>query len=396
MSKMASLAELKTDARNALLKKDLDAALLLFTEIHERDAKDVRSWAKLAELLDKTGKTADAIREYNGVAAHYAEEGFVVQAIAISKIVLRHDPTNKRAQERLKELSRERGDAWDGGGQTSAAKPQIQLQNTPLLSTLSGSELNAFIDCLNLRTAEDGETIVRTGEEGGFLFLIGMGAVRLEAVDQHGERKVVRRLEEGDFFGEYAFMSRTTYLDDAVAEGQTSLMEIDRATFDSWVQRFPSINETVEKFYRQRVLERVLAMSELFRGIPVDAYKALTGYFTRRAFADGESVVKQGDAGDSCFLIRSGKVSVSTEDFRHPGKQVDLGVLNDGAFFGEVSLLSDKARTATVVAKGPVELMELKRSDFTAIVKDFPQVLKTVETYQKERVKSTIKKVITS
>ncbi|MDX8413902.1 MAG: cyclic nucleotide-binding domain-containing protein [Mariprofundales bacterium] len=394
MSKMATLAELKTDARNALLKKDLDAALMLFEEIHEKDSKDVRSWAKLAELLEKTGKVAEAIREYNGVAAYYAEEGFVVQAIAISKIVLRHAPDNKRALERLQELSRERGDAVDGG--ESASKPQIQLQKTPLLSTLSGDELHAFIDCLNLRTVDDGEMIVRTGDEGGLLFLIGMGAVRLEAVNSQGERTLVRRLEEGDFFGEYAFMSRSSYLDDAVAEGQTSLMEIDRATFDSWVERFPSINETVEKFYRQRVLERVLAISELFRGIPVDAYKALTGYFTRRAFADGESVVKLGDAGDSCFLIRSGKVSVSTEDFRHAGKQVDLGFLNEGAFFGEVSLLSDKKRTATVVAVGEVELMELKRSDFTEIVKEFPQVLKTVETYQKERVKSTIKKVITS
>jgi len=394
MSKMASLAELKADARNALLKKDLDAALMLFEEIHEKDSKDIRSWAKMAELLDKTGKVAEAIREYNGVAAYYAEEGFVVQAIAISKIVLRHAPDNKRALERLQQLSRERGDAVDGG--SSASQPQIQLQKTPLLSTLSGDELHAFIDCLNLRTVDDGETIVRTGDEGGLLFLIGMGAVRLEAVNAQGERTLVRRLEEGDFFGEYAFMSRSSYLDDAIAEGQTSLMEIDRATFDSWVERFPSINETVEKFYRQRVLERVLAVSELFRGIPVDAYKALTGYFTLRVFADGESVVKLGDAGDSCFLIRSGRVSVSTEDFRHAGKQVDLGFLDEGAFFGEVSLLSDKKRTATVVAVGAVELMELKRLDFTAIVKEFPQVLKTVESYQKARVKSTIKKVITS
>ncbi len=393
---MATLAELKTEARNALLKRDLEGALALFTQIHEQDPKDARSWAKMAELLEKTGKTEEAIREYNAVAGYYADEGFVVQAIALSKIVLRHDPNNKRALERLKELSRERGDAWEGDGSAAAAKPRVQLQNTPLLSGLSGDELNAFIDCLKLRTAEDGETIVRAGDPGGVLFLIGTGAVRLEAVNPQGERTLVRRLGEGDFFGEYAFMSRSNYVDDAIAEGQTSLMEIDRATFDDWVKRFPSISETVEKFYRQRVLERVLAISDLFKGIPVDAYKALTGYFTRRAFADGECVVRQGDAGDSCFLIRSGKVSVTTEDFRHPGKQVDLGVLSEGSFFGEVSLLSDKERTATVVAVGDVELMELKRSDFKKIVEEFPQVLKTVEAYQKARVKSTIKKVIAS
>ncbi len=394
---MATLSELKADARAALLARDNEGALLLYKQIHEQDSNDMRAWSKMAELMEKTGDRDGAVREYNSIAARYADEGFVVQAIAISKIVLRLSPDNKRATERLRELSRERGDDWNGGAEASGgARPSVSLKETPLLSGLSGEELQTFIGHLNPREAEDGEAIVRAGEQGECLFLVGSGCVRLEAVDKQGKRTVLRRLEEGDFFGEHAFMSRGTYQDDAIAEGPTVVLEINRATFDEWVQRSPSVQETVETFYRQRVLERVLAVSELFKDIPAEACKALTHHFQRRTFSDGECIVRQGDAGDSCFLIRSGTVAVSTEDFRNPGKIVDLGKLGEGAFFGEVALLSDKPRTATVTACGAVELMELKRSDFNEIVKEFPQVLQTVESFQKARVKSTIKKVIAS
>jgi len=95
---MATLAELKRDARQALLKKDLDTALMLYVQIHQADDKDIRSWLKLAELYAKTGKTDEALHEYSAIAAKYAEDGFVVQAIAINKIILRLSPGNGRAK----------------------------------------------------------------------------------------------------------------------------------------------------------------------------------------------------------------------------------------------------------------------------------------------------------
>ncbi|RMH51862.1 MAG: hypothetical protein D6682_03260 [Zetaproteobacteria bacterium] len=391
---MATLSELKADARKALLARDHEGALQLFREIHEQAPDDMRAWCKMAELMEKCGDVDGAVREYNAIAGRYANEGFVVQAIAISKIVLRLDPENRRASERLRELSRERGEEWSGD--TDARRATVAFKETPLISGLSGEELQAFIGYLHPRMADDGEAIVRAGEAGDFLFLIGSGSVRLETVDAAGARKVVRRLEAGDFFGEHAFMARTAYQDDAIAEGHTVVLEIDRATFDQWCERHPSIQETVERFYRQRVLERVLATSDLFRGIPAEACTALTEHFRRRTFHDGACVVRQGEKGDSCFLIRSGVVSVTTEDFRRPGRVIDLGELREGAFFGEVALLNDKPRTATVTARGEVELMELTREDFRAIIDRFPQVLQTVEAYQRERVRSTIRKVTAS
>ena len=65
--------------------------------------------------------------------------------------------------------------------------------------------------------------------------------------------------------------------------------------------------------------------------------------------------------------------------------------MGEGAFFGEVALLTDKPRTATVVAKDALELMELTRKDFNAITLEYPSVRSIVELYQKKRVQDTIK-----
>jgi CRP-like cAMP-binding protein len=140
----------------------------------------------------------------------------------------------------------------------------------------------------------------------------------------------------------------------------------------------------------------VLAITPVFEGVPPEARMALAEKFQLQAYEGGTVVVKEGGAGDTFYLIRSGHVKVSTRGMGHQGDPVELGKMEEGSFFGEVSLLTDKPRTATVIADGPLELMELTRGDFKTIVADYPSVLKVVEAYQKQRVQDTIKTLMRS
>ena len=91
------------------------------------------------------------------------------------------------------------------------------------------------------------------------------------------------------------------------------------------------------------------------------------------------------------FLVRSGFVKVLTHAPHDADRMIELGEIHQGSFFGEVSLLTRKPRTATVVAARDVELMELTRSDFEDIVAQFPKVKEVVAQYQKQRVQDTIR-----
>lgn len=402
-----STEALKNKAKRALLDGKYKKALELFEELHKNNPTDLRDHVKLAELREKTGDTAGAIKDYIVIANAYAEQGFVVQAIAINKIILRLDSTKTEVKERLKELSSERGDDWaittitpaDHQGQMDVSgkdRAKLSFERTPLLSGLSGEELESFMDSLVLKEVAAGNYIFKTGDAGDYLYLIGMGSVGMEAPLASGKKRIYSRLTEGDFFGEHAFMAKTAHHDQAMAETDTSVLMIDRATFDSWVAKYPAIQSTVEDFYRRRVLARVLAITPVFEGVPPEARMALAEKFQLQAYEGGTVVVKEGGAGDTFYLIRSGHVKVSTRGMGHQGDPVELGKMEEGSFFGEVSLLTDKPRTATVIADGPLELMELTRGDFKTIVADYPSVLKVVEAYQKQRVQDTIKTLMRS
>jgi len=385
---------LREDAGRALLAGDYTEALSLFTRCHEETPDDLRIFAKVAELKEKTGDAHGAVADYSKIAHAYTAEGYVVQAIAVSKLILRIDPQQTAIQESLKKLSGERSGGADdflAGGQQDAAssdKKHAGLAKTPLLSGMSGDQLESFIDSLQLRNVDAGEGIYTAGEPGEHLYMIGMGKVALQATDVRGNKKVFSHLKEGDFFGERSFMSRIKHTDEAIAESECSILVIDRATFDAWVEQHPDMRTTVEDFYRQRVLKRVLAITPIFEGVPADARMALVDKFTLRTAEAGEVVIREGDAGDSFYLIRSGNVTLKV-----PGSDDDqhlVVTLGEGEFFGEVALLTGRPRTTTVHAKGAVELMELSRTDFEVISAEYPSVREVVQGYLRKRAKKTI------
>ncbi|MDQ6984587.1 MAG: hypothetical protein Q9M44_07705, partial [Ghiorsea sp.] len=83
-----SLDALKTKARKAIMAGKYEAALKLFSDIHKEESSDLRMFTKLADMKEKTGDIPGAIRDYTKIAKRYADDGFVVQAIAINKLIL--------------------------------------------------------------------------------------------------------------------------------------------------------------------------------------------------------------------------------------------------------------------------------------------------------------------
>jgi len=395
-----SIQQLRKKAKDAWMSGKYDKALPIFEELHLADPKDLRIYAKLAEVRERNGDKKGAVRDYIHIAEHYANDGFVVQAIAVSKIILRIDPGRTEIQEHLRLLSEKRGDDWairtlipQDYTKTSTAKQNtaFNFERTPLLSMLSGDELEDFIQSLTLKNYHDGESIYQSGDAGGNLYLIGMGGVRLEAKNDLGDSSTYAHLTEGDFFGEVAFMSRTARLDSAIAENDASILTIDRSTFDAWVTRYPNIQTTVESFYCERVLARILATSPMFKEIPINARTEIADQFKLCTYNSGDEIIHENDHGDSVFLIRSGYVKVVMTNPKDPNQLLDLGEVLEGSFFGEVSLLTGKPRTASVIAASPVELMELSKEHFNQIIEHFPSVRGVIASYQKQRVQDTIR-----
>jgi len=96
--------QIRKKAMRALLDGKHKVALGLFEELHKSSPDDLRTFVKLAELREKNGDTDGAVADYVKIARMYAEQGYIVQSIAIHKVILRLDPHRTEIKENLKEL----------------------------------------------------------------------------------------------------------------------------------------------------------------------------------------------------------------------------------------------------------------------------------------------------
>lgn len=119
-------------------------------------------------------------------------------------------------------------------------------------------------------------------------------------------------------------------------------------------------------------LERV----PLFAGLNHRQLEALGKRFVERSYAPGESIVTQGQGGEGLFVIVSGKADAVRE--RADGAKVEVSAFGPTDFFGEIALLDDGLRTASVIASEPTQCLVLARWDFLNLAREDGDMASTV------------------
>ena len=106
----------------------------------------------------------------------------------------------------------------------------------------------------------------------------------------------------------------------------------------------------------------VLKAVPLFASFPEDQLRMLTTMVTRRSASRSTTIMAGGDATDSLYIVLSGRLKVMMSD--SDGKEVILSILGPGEFFGEMGLIDDEPRSASVVTIEPCELLAISKRDF--------------------------------
>jgi protein phosphatase len=96
----------------------------------------------------------------------------------------------------------------------------------------------------------------------------------------------------------------------------------------------------------------------------------------------GKALTRQGQSGSEFFVIVEGRVSVAKDE-------QEVRTLGPGEFFGEIALLEDTPRTATVTAATPLRFFVLTRQAFRSMLAHQPQIEEKVMTALQERVRAT-------
>src|SRR4026209_697983 len=106
----------------------------------------------------------------------------------------------------------------------------------------------------------------------------------------------------------------------------------------------------------------VLKAVPIFASLPEEQLRMLTMVVTRKSAPRSTTIMAGGDAIDSLYIVLSGRLKVMMSDAE--GKEVILSILSPGEFFGEMGLIDDEPRSATVVTIEPCELLSIAKRDF--------------------------------
>ena len=129
----------------------------------------------------------------------------------------------------------------------------------------------------------------------------------------------------------------------------------------------------------------------IFSVLPESQLALLTGLVGRKSFPRGATIISAGDTTDSLYVIISGRLKVMMSD--DEGREVILAILSSGEYFGEMGLLDDHPRSATVVALEPCELLSLSKRDFKKCLEDNFELAMTVMRGLVRRLREADKKI---
>ncbi|KAJ3116648.1 hypothetical protein HDU96_009101 [Phlyctochytrium bullatum] len=211
-----------------------------------------------------------------------------------------------------------------------------------------------------------GEEVIRQGGVGDFFYVVEEGTLDV-LVSRNGQPPIkVTDYGAGGSFGELALMYNAPRAATVIATSDCVLWALDRVTF----RRILMENTSRKRRMYEAFLEEVPLLVSLE---PYERHK-IADALESVVFNDGDVVIKQGDLGENFYIIESGEARVTQTDAS--GVEHELPGLKKGDYFGELALLTNQPRKATVSANGRLKLATLGKKAFVRLLGPVVNIIK--------------------
>jgi CRP/FNR family cyclic AMP-dependent transcriptional regulator len=137
---------------------------------------------------------------------------------------------------------------------------------------------------------------------------------------------------------------------------------------------------------------QLLAETEVFGDLEEPELSEVAQVAVPRRWERGEVIFREGDAGDTCYLIRSGAVMLTRE--HQDGRMVALAELRAGGLFGEMAMFRGETRSATAEAIEPTEAVALLAPDMQRLIRGNPGIASKLIAALAERVSKTTERLL--
>lgn len=243
------------------------------------------------------------------------------------------------------------------------------LSMTPLFAGLSGQLLEVLVSQLSIVSLEPGQQLFREGDPGDALYVVVEGEL---AVQSEGPPRVeMSRLGPGSFIGEVALLTDQPRSATVTAIENAELLRIDRMTLSHVLGSHGEMLNAVLRFARDRLVERWMRTSPLFRPFDEQQRNELASRFTFLEIEADTLLIGAGKRPDGLYIVLAGQFSVQRGG-------ATVATLGPGDLIGETALLSGGAFRSDVSARGKSLALCLPASDFREIIMTHPHVLEYI------------------
>ena len=264
-------------------------------------------------------------------------------------------------------------------GRQSVSEVLAAMQSTiPLFSDVNPLMFRELILGSEIHVPAAGEAIFRRNDYTNTFFSILSGSVEIEVGEGAGARRIP--LSAGQFFGEMGLLSGRRRTATVYAGKDCVLIETPRRDMIKLISSVDAVREVIDRLFITRTIQTGFAPKASFEDLQSIAARAKIN-----KFKPNQVVFAEGDHADSLHLIRNGSVSISRT---MGGSEVVISYVAAGNYVGEMGLLGNTSRSATVRATVPTETISLDATAFGELLDHNPELRAEMEGVMRKRVSS--------
>lgn len=427
---------------DAVRKEDWKTAKNVLQLIAKQERDNPQTFVKIGDVCQRTGDKTESIAAYTHAAQLLRMQGFAQKALATYKIALRLDPDNPEIIQRAEMLMDEFESAKAAPHipaptyssppaaespatasveelpqppeetQPAAKLPETSdwLESTAVSLDASGAEkinsaipapdIASMFESTSLTTEKPRQqeavpepSVPAAAESESPLEKTSFDTVSPQQSEIPASAKTSNG-DEGWLESAYEALETRVFKPEAERPSEIAASDDDDAinliVKQNSGEPAEDLIEEIGELLTPLSERRERTIPEIFRDLPEAMVTNFMNDLTIRKYRDMEHVIEEGDAGDSMYIIRSGKTRVIAHML---GRELELAVLGEGDIFGEVGFLTGRPRTAAVIADGPAEVFEISRLDIEKLIETNPDIMARIEDFYETRVRDTIRKV---
>ncbi len=260
------------------------------------------------------------------------------------------------------------------GFQSADSALQHIRTTVPVLGDMTTLQLREFLLDSTLHTPQREDVIFRLNDYSNSFYSVLSGEVRVELKPGDSEQIT---LGKGEFFGEMSLISGRRRNATVRAGAHCVLLETPRRTMVKLISSSEHARRVIDEAFIMRAIE-----TGFTKKAPPELLREVAATAAIRRYKVGEVLFHEGDEGSCLHLIRSGSVTVSRQ-IGH--KELVLAYVAAGNYIGEMALLGNTTRSATVTAAVAAETITLEAGPFMRLLDCDPELRQRMEAVVRTR-----------